>query len=159
MCDRIVSSVAVAMTVAIANSAFGTPQPIGKRGNVTYFAEDWSGPHARLTVDIPAQPVGGIKAWCCSCANVGYAKGRVLSSKIVKSLHPTLDAIVLRAVRIVQLKPAVKNVRQWLGNSHSRLHLRDLTKRCSQPLPDVQLHFKMINTRSLQADLAPTGVG
>jgi TonB family protein len=49
------------------------------------------------------------------------ASGHILSAQIIKSAHPTLDAIVLRAVRQTQFSRYVRTSR--------------LTKRCSPPLP------------------------
>ena len=115
----------VFLSVAALSSICAAPQVVEKRGAVTYSAEDWSHADTRHTVDVGAQPVGGMKAFV---SRLDYpaslrqqhvtgvvrvrvsldAAGYVLSAQIVHSLHPMLDAIVLRAVRQAQWKPAIR---------------------------------------------------
>jgi len=109
-------------------SLSAAPQAIEKRGAVTYSAEDWSHSDPLHGVDVPAQPVGGMKAFLARLdypvwlrqQHVGGvvkvrvsldAAGHVLSVSIIQSVHPTLDAIVLAAVRQTQWKPAMKGGR------------------------------------------------
>lgn len=108
---------AVGFGFALLATVWGTSQPIEKRGRVSYSADDWA--------HCPTQPVGGMKALVSRLdypASVRQqnitgavkvrvsldATGRLLSAEIIQSVHPTLDAIVLRAVRQTQWKPAMK---------------------------------------------------
>ena len=99
---------------------------IERREHVSYFAPDWSQAKLKGKVDIPPQPDGGMAAFT---AHLSYppelrahhitglvrvrvsldAKGSVVSSRIVSSGGPQLDAIVLRAVRETKWKPAVRS--------------------------------------------------
>ena len=114
--------------IALVANACGAPQAIERRGAVKYSAEDWAHSDARHTVDIQAQPVGGMKAFLSrldypvalrqqnvtGVVNVRVsldATGHLLSVQIIQSVHPTLDDIVLRAIRQTQWKPAMKGGR------------------------------------------------
>ena len=77
-------------------------------------------------MEVRAQPLGGSKAFA---SRLDYpeslrrqriagtvivevsldATGRVLSALVIHSVHPMLDAIVLRAVRQTQWQPATKS--------------------------------------------------
>jgi TonB family protein len=115
-----------AISIVFLAKVSGAPKRIEKRGGVTYSAEDWS--HSidpRHTVDVIAQPAGGMQPFVSRLdypaalrqqhvtgvviAQVSLdARGRLLAAKIVQSVHPTLDAIVLQAVRQAQWKPAAR---------------------------------------------------
>jgi protein TonB len=101
------------------------PQVVEKRGPVTYHSGEWSGSDSKHTVDAKPQPVGGMAAFL---ARLDYpadlrrqgitgtmqirvaldAAGRVASAEVTHSVHPKLDAIVLRAVRETRWRPAMK---------------------------------------------------
>src|ERR1700731_1419389 len=117
--------IAFALSVILATESSGTPGPIEKRGAVAYSAEDWAHSDTHHLVDVPAQPVGGMKAFLARLDYpvslrrqnvVGVVKvrvsldaaGHVLSASIIQSLHPTLDAIVEGAVRQTKWQPAIK---------------------------------------------------
>jgi protein TonB len=98
---------------------------VEKRGSVTYHSGDWSESDPKHTVDAKPQPVGGMAAFL---ARLDYpadlrrkgitgtmqvrvaldAAGRVASAEVIHSVHPKLDAIVLRAVRETRWRPAMK---------------------------------------------------
>jgi TonB family protein len=97
-----------------------------KRDDVTYTVwNNWSRPDAGQIVDVPPEPKGGMKAFV---SRLDYpasmrlqrvtgtvlvqvsldSAGHVLSADIHKSLNPTLDNIVLRAVHKAPWTPAMK---------------------------------------------------
>ena len=107
-------------------SVHAAQQFIETRGAVTYSSDVWSPSDPRHIVDVRAQPLGGSKAFASRLdypeslrrqrvagtviveVSLG-AKGRVLSAELIQSVHPMLDAIVLRAVRQTQWQPATKS--------------------------------------------------
>jgi TonB family protein len=97
---------------------------IEHRGVVTYSAADWSH-DTNNTVDVPAQPVGGIRALVSQLdypqslrrQNVRGtvrirlsldSNGRIESAQILQSANSTLDAIVLKAAQNTRWKPAMR---------------------------------------------------
>ena len=98
---------------------------IERRDNVTYEASDWTHSDTLHTVDVGAHPVEGMAAFV---SRLDYprelrhrhiqgvmrvrvaldAAGNVKSAQIVWSVHPILDAIVLRAVRESRWQPAIR---------------------------------------------------
>lgn len=96
--------------------------PVERREHVTSYASAQSDLHQN--VDIAPQPVGGMAAFVSRLYPpdlrrrhvVGVmrvrvsldAAGHVLSAQVVKPLDPKFDAIVLRAVRHTQWRPAMR---------------------------------------------------
>jgi TonB family protein len=114
----------LSLVIVLGAKLCGQPSPVEKRSGVTYSAYDWSH-DARHSFDVPPQPVGGMKALI---SRLDYpaalrkrhvegvvrvqvsldAAGHILSAQILKSADPTLDGIVLGAVRRSPWKPAMK---------------------------------------------------
>ena len=99
------------------------PRPVQNRDHVTYYAADWAHGDAQHKIDLYPQPEGGMAAFVSHLAyppefrrqritgtmivRVSIdSQGRVLSAQVVRSVDPTLDAIVLRAVREQRWQPA-----------------------------------------------------
>jgi TonB family protein len=165
------------LAIAAAAQVSGSPEPMERRGNVTYSAEDWSRPDPRHTVDVPAQPFGGMKAFV---SRLDYpadlrrqlvtgivrveislnAQGRVLSSKIIHSVHPRLDAIVLDAVREAKWKAAIKGCRPvaWTFRFPVTFNVRP-NKTMRPTAVRSTASVSMINTRLFQFTLAPASGG
>jgi len=104
--------------------AFGDTKVIEKRGAVTCRATDWSH-DPRNTVDVPAEPVGGMRAFVSrldypqslrqhNVTGVARVKlsldaaGHIRSAEIIQSVNPILDAIVLKAVQSTRWQPAIR---------------------------------------------------
>jgi TonB family protein len=104
----------------------GDPELMEKRDGVTYTVwNNWSRPEAGQIVDVPPEPKGGMEAFVSRLDYPASLRrqrvtgtilvrvsldsgGHVLAADILKSLNPTLDNIVLRAVRNVPWTPAMK---------------------------------------------------
>jgi len=100
-------------------------QYIERRNHVTYSSTDWAHSDMRGLAGTPAQPEGGMRAFVSRLdypANLRRrhvagvmtvqvsldANGRVVSAKVLQSVHPQLDAIVLRAVHETRWKTATR---------------------------------------------------
>jgi TonB family protein len=113
-------------SVTLTGWAASSPQLIRNHDNVTYYDAHHPGPDRKHQVDVKPEPVGGMRALI---SRLDYprelrhkgvtgtvrvrvsidARGHVTSTQIVQSIHPVLDAIVLKAVRETPWNPARKN--------------------------------------------------
>ena len=122
------------------------------REGVRYHSGDWVGPDQRHMVDVLPQPLGGMRAFLSrldypvalrqqSVTGIVRVRvaldrdGHVLSARIIQSVHPTLDAIVLSAVNSTKWMPAQKNGRPvaWTFSFPVAFSRRDRSNQTMEP--------------------------
>jgi TonB family protein len=103
----------------------GSTEVVERRDSVTYSASDWTHGDTRHTVDVAAHPVEGMAAFV---SRLDYprnlrrrhvqgimrvrvaldAAGRIVSARVVQSVDPVLDSIVLKAVHECRWQSAIR---------------------------------------------------